>query len=81
MEDIEDAQIADLLVWETVVEDGAQLGQRRAARSLIIGPDGAAQATDEEIETGQFKINIEKEWWPVLEMEPADIQLTEPNDG
>jgi hypothetical protein len=78
VEDVQDARIADLLVWETVVEDGAQLGQRRAARTLIVGPDGATQATDAQIEAGQFNINIDSEWWPVLEMEPADIQLTEP---
>jgi hypothetical protein len=76
--DVQDAKIVDLLVWETVVEEGAQLGQRRAARELIVGPDGSTQATDDDIEAGKFQVKVETQWWPVLEMEPADIQLTGP---
>lgn len=78
LEDVQDATIADLLVWETITEEGSQLGQRRSARELIVGVDGTAPATDEQIETGQFHITIDSQWWPVLEMEPADIQLTGP---
>ncbi len=78
LEDVQAATIADLLVWRTVVEDGAQLGQRQAARDLILGPDGSTMATSEQIIAGQFQIKIEAQWWPVLEMEPADIQLTGP---
>jgi hypothetical protein len=76
--DVEDVRIADLLVWRTILETGTQLGQRVAARELITTPDGSAPATDEQIETGDFSIQIEAQWFPVLEMEPADIQLADP---
>ena len=76
--DVQDAVMADLLVWETVMDEGAQLGQRRAARDLIVGPDGSTPATDDQIAQGQFQVLVAAQWWPVLEMEPADIQLTGP---
>jgi len=77
LDDVQGAAIADLLVWKTVMDQGAQLGQLQAARELIVGPDGTP-ATDDQIAAGAFQVTIEAKFWPVLEMEPADIQLTEP---
>jgi hypothetical protein len=48
-------------------------------RSLLLGP-GGAPATDEEIESGQFKVSATVEglpWWVVLDLEPADIVIRE----
>lgn len=76
LDDVQDATIRDLLVWQTVMDGGPQLGQRRAARERIVGPAGA-QATDAEIQAGQFQVTVDAQWWPVLEMEPADIGFVE----
>jgi hypothetical protein len=76
--DVQEARIADLLVWRTVMDAGAQLGQRQAARELILNADGSGPADDTAIEQGNFQIKVEARFWPVLELEPADIQLTEP---
>jgi hypothetical protein len=78
LDDVQDAKIVDLLVWREVIEQGPTLGQRQPARELIVGPDGATQATDQDIEQGQFQVTIAAQWWPVIELEPADIQLTGP---
>lgn len=71
------ARIADLLVWRAVVDDAGRAGQRDPARELIVGP-GGAPATDEQIEAGQFTVQIAAQHWPVIELEPADIQLIAP---
>ncbi|HWQ15637.1 MAG TPA: baseplate J/gp47 family protein [Roseiflexaceae bacterium] len=76
--DVQAAVIADLLVWRAVVDDPSRAGQREAARELIVGADGSAPATDEQIETGAFAIQVAPKYWPVIEIEPADIQLTGP---
>jgi hypothetical protein len=76
--DVQAAVIADLLVWRSVVDDPARAGQREAARELIVGADGSAPATDEQIAAGQFAIQVATKYWPVFEIEPADIQLTGP---
>jgi len=76
--DVQAASIADLLVWQTVVEQGTQLGQRQPARELIVGADGSSAATDDEIAAGKFQIKVAAQWWPVLEMDATDIQLTVP---
>jgi hypothetical protein len=74
------SQIRELLVWRAELEAQDQLGQRVPARDLIVGPDGAP-ATDANIETGQFQINIAGSYWPVLEMDAADIALEIPGAG
>ena len=74
---VDKTKVSDLLVWQTVLDDGAQLGQRKPARDLAFGPTNA-RATDAEIEAGTFSIVIAALYWPVLEMEPADIQLQVP---
>ncbi len=54
-------------------------GRRIADRSLIVGPTGQP-AKDGEIEIGQFKISAtvgNDKWWIVLDLDPADIVLTE----
>ncbi|MEJ2559956.1 MAG: baseplate J/gp47 family protein [Anaerolineae bacterium] len=54
-------------------------GSRIPDRSLVVGESGD-RATDEEIESGKFKVVAEYEgekWWVVLEMEAADIFLEE----
>ena len=78
VQDVAAAVVVDLFVWETTVAPGAQLGQRQAARARILKPDGAAAASDTDIEAGLFQVKIDAQTWPVLEMEPADIQLTGP---
>ncbi|MCA9941833.1 MAG: hypothetical protein H6656_00600 [Ardenticatenaceae bacterium] len=54
-------------------------GSRIADRSLVQGESGE-RATDEELESGKFKVVAkigEDDWWVVLDMEPADIYLEE----
>jgi hypothetical protein len=54
-------------------------GRRILAPELLQGPDGQT-ATPEEIEAGEFTVVAEIEaekWWVYLDMEPADILLTE----
>lgn len=54
-------------------------GQRKPNRDLVQGPTGQ-RATDAEIEAGQFQVAAVvagEKWWVVLDVEPADIVLTE----
>lgn len=74
----EQSVIADLLVWRAVVDDSSRAGQREAARELIVGSDGTTPASDEQIESGQFTVQVAAQYWPVIELEPADIQLVGP---
>jgi hypothetical protein len=76
--DIQTAMIADLLLWRSVIEDQARVGQREAARELIVGIDGTAPATEDQIAAGTFEIQVAAKYWPVIEIEPADIQLIGP---
>jgi hypothetical protein len=55
-------------------------GRRIPDRSLIQGLKGAP-AKDGEIEAGQFQVVAKvgtEDWWIVLDLEPADIVLVEP---
>ena len=48
-------------------------------RSLVQGA-GGQRATDAEIEAGKFQVTAKvkgEDWWGVLDMEPADIDLRE----
>jgi hypothetical protein len=54
-------------------------GRRILTPELVQGP-GGQMATPEEIEAGEFTIVAEvggEKWWVYLDMEPADILLTE----
>ncbi len=74
--DVRSAELADLLVWRTVVERDDQIGQRLPAPELIVGADGTPVSPDHpELAT---QVMIDARFWPVIEVEPADIQLLEP---
>jgi hypothetical protein len=54
-------------------------GQRKPNRDLVQGPSGQ-RATDAEIEEGLFQVIAvvdDQKWWVVLDIEPADIFLSE----
>jgi hypothetical protein len=76
------ARDAALSVALTNVLEGVSLtptGQRIPDRSLVQGPTGQ-RATDAEIESGQFQVVAVvggEKWWVVLDVEPADIVMSE----
>jgi Baseplate J-like protein len=76
------ARDAALSVALTNVLEGVSLtptGQRIPDRSLVQGPSGR-RATDAEIESGQFQVAAVvggEKWWVVLDVEPADIVMSE----
>lgn len=54
-------------------------GRRIPDRSLLQAPDGSP-ASDEQVEKGEFKVAATvggEQWWVVLDMEEADIVLSE----
>lgn len=65
-------------VWQTVIEEGTQSGQRKPARELIVGADGRHPSPMTTSRRAVFRSKIHSQWWPVLEIDPADIQLTVP---
>lgn len=76
--DVQRATIADLFVWRTAMEPADQLVQRLPARELVVKADGSGPAADADLAAGTFQVQIPASFWPVLEMEPADIQLADP---
>jgi len=76
--DVNEASILNLLVWKTITEEGAQLGQRQPTSDLVVNASGSP-ATDEDLQAANFSINIPAQYWPVIEMDSSDIQITGPN--
>jgi hypothetical protein len=78
----DDADALRTAISDVVSEEAPSLlpsSRRIPDRSLVQGPSGE-RATDEELESGDFKVVAEvngEEWWVVLDMEPADIALAE----
>jgi hypothetical protein len=66
-------------VISEAVQSALPTGQRIFDRSLVQGPSGS-QATDDEIEKGQFAViatfNGQK-WWLVLDMQRTDLLIEE----